>query len=64
MAAMAADLVTGRNRKDRSCLTAQTRAKPCGTHEKKEAAGFPLVSSRFIEAARETNQQIEQGGVS
>ena len=32
MAATAADLVTGRNTKDRSCLTAQTKAKPCGTH--------------------------------
>ena len=29
MAAIAAALVTGRHRKDRSCLTAQTKAKPC-----------------------------------
>ena len=31
---------------------------------KREAAGCPLVSSRFIEATRETNQQIERGCVS
>ena len=31
MAAMAADLLTGRNRKDRSCLTAQVKAKPSGS---------------------------------
>ena len=37
MAAMAADLVTGRNRKDRSCLTAQVKAKPSGTHTEEDA---------------------------
>ena len=63
MAAIAAGLVTGWNRKDRSSSTAQTRAKQCATHAKRGAA-IPLVSSRFIEATRETNQQTERSGVS
>ena len=54
MTAIAADLVTGRNRKDRSCLTAQTKAKPCGTHARR------CVLSALVTNIADTHQRPER----
>ena len=44
MAAMAARLVTERDREDKSCLTVQGKAKPCDVHDA-EAIELPQETS-------------------
>ena len=48
MAAMAADLVTGRNRKDRSCLTTQTKGQAMWNPHRRGSNGFLPVQSHWL----------------